>query len=269
MHTAMLYNAIANNGKMMKPFMVNALLKDGEVIKKFEPTVLNPQICSPEVLAQLKSCMEGVVLRGTARGLMTDAYTFAGKTGTSLVADKGISYADKMYQSSFAGYFPANDPQYTIVVVIRNRPHAPRFYGGVVAGPVFREVADRLFANHLSRPLQQQQLPTDSSAYIVQGQRQTIRTIAKAWGWKITDSAENAIMVACAIDPDNRKTMKGTELARSTMPSLAGVGLKDAIAFCEDRGLQVTISGKGRVANQSIAAGEAIRRGQNIHLLLN
>jgi cell division protein FtsI (penicillin-binding protein 3) len=145
MHTAMMYNAVANGGKMMKPYLVAAIAKEGEIIERFEPQVLESSICSAETIAQLKTCLEGVVLNGTAVKLQTPLYAFAGKTGTSLVADRGIAYADKMYQSSFAGYFPADKPEYTIVVVIRNKKHAPKFYGGVVAGPVFREVADRLF----------------------------------------------------------------------------------------------------------------------------
>jgi cell division protein FtsI (penicillin-binding protein 3) len=106
LHTAMLYNAVANGGKMMKPFLVNKLLKDGIGVKSFEPVVLNEKICSPQTLAQLKSCLEGVVTNGTGKKLETPAYKIAGKTGTALVADKGITYADHVYQSSFAGYFP-------------------------------------------------------------------------------------------------------------------------------------------------------------------
>jgi cell division protein FtsI (penicillin-binding protein 3) len=213
--------------------------------------------------------MEGVVLRGTAHALQTEQYTFAGKTGTSLVADKGITYADKMYQSSFAGYFPADNPQYTIVVVIRNRAHAPRFYGGVVAAPVFREVADRLYANHLYAPLQAQLLPKDSSHYQIIAHKQTLQRVATVLGWKLTDSTSNAILVACQLDAQNGKVLRGQPHQQQSMPMLQGIGLKDALALCEERGLQVSITGKGRVAQQSITAGTAVQRGQIIHLQLN
>src|SRR5207237_8652465 len=110
-----------------------------------QPQVVVEKVCSDATLKQLYTCLEGVMISGTGTVLRTDAYRFGGKTGTALVYDKGITYADKVYQSSFAGFFPLENPQYSCIVVIRNKAHAPIFYGGAVAGPVFREVADGLF----------------------------------------------------------------------------------------------------------------------------
>ena len=126
-------------------------------------------ICSSRTLAQLRDMLEGVVLNGTATKLQTPYYRIAGKTGTALVANGSRGYADKIYQSSFAGYFPADDPQYTCVVVIKNKPHAAKFYGGTVAGPVFREVADKLYALAVQKPRPVQGTPGLDTLMAVKG----------------------------------------------------------------------------------------------------
>jgi cell division protein FtsI (penicillin-binding protein 3) len=269
MHTAMLYNAIANGGKMMKPYLVNALVKDGQVIKQFEPTVLNEQVCSPDVVSMLKTCMEGVVERGTARGIKSDQYSFAGKTGTALVADKGIRYTDKVYQSSFAGYFPANDPQYTIVVVIRNKPHAAKFYGGSVAGPVFREIADRIYATHLFKKPQPEKGKADSLAFNLVAYRQTVQKVGAMFGWRWSDSSSAQPLVALQQTVEYGKVLRGNDSLPVKMPPLQGVGLKDALTICEERGLRVSARGKGKVMAQSIAPGLPIQKGQTVLLELN
>ena len=269
MHTAMLYNAVANGGRMMKPYLVNALVKDGQVIQRFEPTVLNEQVCSPDVVAMLRTCMEGVVTNGTARGIKTDAYTFAGKTGTALVADKGIRYSDKVYQSSFAGYFPANNPQYTIVVVIRNKPHAAKFYGGSVAGPVFREVADRIYASHLFRDPVPEKGKADSLPFSLVAARHTVEKVGAIFSWKWQDSSARQSIALLQQLPGSGKILRGADSLPVQMPPLQGIGLKDALAICEDRGLRVVARGKGKVMAQSIPAGLAIRKGQTVQLELN
>ena len=107
---------------------------------------MEERICSDETLRQLRVCLEGVVTAGTAKALQSPFYKFAGKTGTALVANGKHGYADHIYQSSFAGYFPAKNPKYSCIVVIKNKPHAKKYYGGAVAGPVFKEIADKLYA---------------------------------------------------------------------------------------------------------------------------
>jgi cell division protein FtsI (penicillin-binding protein 3) len=150
LQTLMLYNAVANNGRMMKPYLLNAVRDEGNTIKEFGPRVVSESICSNETLQQLKACLEGVCTEGTAKELFKNTpYKVAGKTGTALVADGARGYADKIYQSSFAGFFPAENPQYTIVVVIKNKPHAAVFYGGSVAGPVFKDISDRLYTTYV------------------------------------------------------------------------------------------------------------------------
>ena len=142
-----LYNAVANNGKMVKPIFVKEILQTGKLIKAFKTDVMVEQICKPSTLKQLRLCMEGVVQHGTATNLKNSNYTVAGKTGTALVADGKSGYTKQIYRSSFVGYFPADNPQYTCLVMV-NAPSKGTYYGALVAGPVFKEIADKVYANN-------------------------------------------------------------------------------------------------------------------------
>ncbi len=155
LQTLMLYNAVANDGKMMKPYLVSEVKQGGLTVQKIKPEVLEEKICSDRTLSQLKEALLGVCTEegGTGFKLFKNSlYQVAGKTGTALVANGKRGYADRIYQSSFAGYFPANDPKYSVIVVIKNKPFAKQYYGASVAGPVFKEVADKLFAMQAEIP---------------------------------------------------------------------------------------------------------------------
>jgi cell division protein FtsI (penicillin-binding protein 3) len=269
----MLYNAVANGGTMMRPYLVTSVVKDGMVLKAFVPKVLNQRICTPATLAQLKVALEGVVTHGTGSKLLTSEYAFAGKTGTSLVADKGITYRDKMYQSSFAGYFPAQDPQFTVVVVIRNKAHATKFYGADVAGPVFRQVCDHLYAYcHPERNSSYAYAgPNDSAVRTYTATKGTLRRVLGALGLA-TGGGDRSMPYDGAqlhLGAGGKLSMQALPTPKNTMPSLNGFGLKDALELCEHRGLTVTVQGRGKVQQQSIAAGNPIAVGQQVHLQLN
>jgi len=148
LHTCMLYNSIANDGKMMKPYLVSAIKEYGKEVKTFEPTEL-ATVGDSGIIAQIRKCTRAVVTEGTAKGIESPFYTISGKTGTAQVADKGISYSDGVYQGSFVGYMPADQPKYTICVVIRTKPHSAAYYGGAIAAPVFRMVADKIFSENI------------------------------------------------------------------------------------------------------------------------
>ncbi|HEY4209309.1 MAG TPA: penicillin-binding protein 2, partial [Puia sp.] len=144
LQTLMLYNAVANNGRMMKPYLVSAIQESGITVRENEPVTMIDKICSDATLQQLKECLRGVCSdkEGTARRIFATAwYKVAGKTGTALVANGSRGYADHIYQSSFAGYFPADHPKYSCIVVIKNKPFSKEYLGAKVAGPVFRELA--------------------------------------------------------------------------------------------------------------------------------
>ena len=150
LQTLTLYNAIANNGKMMKPYLVNSLQSNGIIIKQFLPTILEENLCKPSVIKDARASMEMVVAEGTAKKAFKDMpFTVAGKTGTAHVSDGKIKYDNGVYQATFVGYFPADHPQFTCIVVIRTKPHAASHFGGTLAAPVFREMAIKLYAMYV------------------------------------------------------------------------------------------------------------------------
>jgi cell division protein FtsI (penicillin-binding protein 3) len=152
LHTLMLYNAIANDGELMKPYLVNSIKNNGVVIEEFAPVVLDKNICKPSVVTAARQCMEAVVTEGTAKAVFAGStFPVAGKTGTAHVAGGKVKYHDGVYQASFVGYFPADQPEYTCIVVIKTKPHAPLHYGGQLAAPVFKEVANKIYAMYVRK----------------------------------------------------------------------------------------------------------------------
>ena len=271
LQTLSLYNAVANNGVMMKPYLVNEISQDGISYKKFEPVVVNDSICSASTLKSLKECLEGVMLEGTGVSLQSRQYKIAGKTGTALVANGKRGYADKIYQSSFAGYFPADNPQYSIIVVIKNKPHALFFYGAAVAGPVFKEIADKIYALKVTRTNELQYSNfnrNDSVFYNYAGYTKDIKKVAAQLQMPVTETTGTS-NYSRMYKQGTGSVVSTQNISSKVMPSLAGMGLKDAVYLCENLGLKVSISGKGKVAAQSIVAGQGIRRGQSITIQLS
>jgi cell division protein FtsI (penicillin-binding protein 3) len=265
LQTLMVYNAVANGGAMMKPYLVNAILQEGKAIKTFAPVELVKTVCSEGTLKQLKSCLEGVVENGTARNLRTDNYTIAGKTGTALVADGKKGYSEKIYQSSFAGYFPADAPKYSCIVVIKNKPFAAVYYGAAIAGPVFKKIADKLmtidqglYASY-KHPLKK-----DSSISNYAGAAEDFRLIARQTGIKVTNTSKSKGLAKLEIGGTPAISVKPIDAG--IMPDLKGYGLKDALELLERQQLLVVAVGKGKVFGQSIASGTQVYRGQTIYL---
>jgi len=272
LQTAMLYNSIANNGTMLKPYLVSSVKEEGILLKEFQPKVLEQKVCSDATLVQVRACLEGVCTEGTARELFKDAsYKVAGKTGTALVADGNKGYASKIYQSSFAGYFPADNPQYTCVVVIKNKAFAPVFYGASVAGPVFKEIADRLYSTYLrgSKTNMVNTKKMDSISYQYNGYKSDIAFLTQQLKINYKDSTGRADQWGSLKNSNASIVLEKKLVDNKLMPILKGLGLKDAIYLCEEMGLQVNIKGKGRVAEQSILPGQFFAKGQQVFLSLN
>lgn len=266
LHTLMLYNAVANDGKMMKPYLVNSILRDGQEVQRFEPEVLKETICSQETLKKLRSCLEGVVTEGTAKGLHSPLYAIAGKTGTAQVANGNKGYNDHIYQSSFAGYFPADNPRYSCVVVIRNKPHAKTYYGSLVAGPVFREVADKIYALDVSaQPWYAATQSADSTAYKWVGSGKHFEVLQDRLGLAALDSAGKSAW-SVVTKESNGPVRRSMPISNSQVPSVEGMGLRDAIYLLENLRLNVVPVGSGRVKKQSLAPGTPILKGQTITL---
>lgn len=270
LHTLTLYNAIANNGKMMKPYLVNSVQNSGITIKQFEPTIIEEKICKPEVVQAARMAMEATVLDGTAtRAFKGVPFTIAGKTGTAHVSDGNIKYAHGVYQATFVGYFPADKPQYTCIVVIRTKPHAASHYGGTLAAPVFREIATKLHAMYVEKKTPSLYAAVkDSSAYYYAGAAEDIRNVLRSLNVGFTDSAaQNAWS---SVQANNyQPVVKAVGIPKETMPNVRGMGLKDALYLLENRGVKVSVRGKGKVIAQSVSPGSPLAKGVTVILELS
>lgn len=265
-----LYNAVANGGKMMRPYLVNEIREDGRAIQQFQPYVIKDSICSKNTLKKLQECLEGVVLEGTAKALRNDHYSIAGKTGTALMANGSRGYADKIYQSTFVGYFPADNPEYTMIVTIKNKPNALIYFGGSVAGPVFKEISDQVYTLKVSRDHNTTDAfkKSDSSYYNYAGYTKDIKNVADQLGVNVsrTDGTGNYSRM---YKQGSDTVMTSQEISMKKMPALSGMGLKDAVYLCENLGLKVMARGKGKVTAQSIESGQTISRKQIVNIQLN
>ena len=261
LQTLALYNAVANNGRMMRPQLVRGLQKGSDFVKTYEPFVLNPRVCNANTLTACKSMMEAVCDpegEGTAQRLFDDKpYTVAGKTGTARIATRN-GYEQGRYRASFAGYFPADNPRYSCIVVIADTKSGS-YYGSTIAAPVFREVADLIYATDpafhtLSRgPLAEtQSLPASKD-----GDRKSLETLYAAMGMAHSEGlTTDWVKVETG---DNEAQLNPLELQESEVPDVRGMGLRDALYLLENAGLKVDYQGMGTVKSQSIAPGTPLR----------
>jgi cell division protein FtsI (penicillin-binding protein 3) len=276
MHMLMVYNAVANNGKMMKPYLVNAIREYGIDIKTFQPQVLVDKICSDETLVQLQECLAAVVdsLHGTGHKILFDsAYAIAGKTGTAVTAldNKGYNKGNKIYQASFIGYFPANKPKYTIAVVIQNSNESKLIYGADVSGRVFKEISDKIYSRFAAD--KKYVLPgiADTLMYSYYGLKNELNIITNTLNIKEVDSAKGGYWRAMHLQQNTASLLFPDNIIANGLvtPNVAGMGLKDAVYLAENKGLKVIINGRGRVISQSLAAGTPFKKGQSITIFLN
>jgi cell division protein FtsI (penicillin-binding protein 3) len=232
LQTLTYYNAVANNGVMVKPQFVSEIKEWDKTIKKYDTEVINPQVCSKETITKLKAVLQNVVKRGTAKDLFSANFSMAGKTGTAQANYAKNGGNDKFYISSFVGYFPADLPKYSCIVVV-HKPDTEggKYYGADVAGPVFKRIAQKIFTDS----------PTTN---------------------RIKDLDKK---VAKQESSYTRYYAKAQE-ARNTMPNVKGMTGMDAVALLGNLGIEVRIVGVGKVKQQSIVAGTAIGRGMVVVL---
>jgi cell division protein FtsI (penicillin-binding protein 3) len=270
LHTLTLYNAVANGGKMMKPYLVSRIQQGGALYREVEPTVLEEQLCKPDVITAARSAMEAVVTEGTARRAFEGVpFAVAGKTGTALVSDGPIKYGDRVYQASFVGYFPADRPQYTCIVVVRTKPFAASHYGGTVAAPVFREIATKVYAMYVDRKDPSQFVKkSDSTIFFYAGYGQDLRKVFQTLQLPYADSMQQQLWVK-AYNKDGKAVLKAQPLREKVMPNVKGMGLKDALYLLENMGVKVQVKGRGRIVSQSVAPGTALDRPLQIVLELS
>lgn len=267
LHTLALYNAVANGGKMIKPVFVRAIKHADEDETKFETEVINSSICSDKTLDQLRLLLEGVVENGTAKNIKGTHYRIAGKTGTAQILDKG-RYTKK-YVTSFVGYFPAHAPKYSAIVLIKN-PRGWYQYGSSVAAPVFKEIADNIYARdiNLHQPMDIKKFTkTDVLPVIRAGNQQELTMLCNELGVSNHSLTENE-WVRSSRSGNGVNWKKAIE-GKDVVPDVKGMTFRDAIYLLEKSGLNVFYEGKGRVQDQSIAAGARVSKGDRIYIRLN
>ena len=265
--TLTFYNAVANNGVMVKPKFIEEIREDGIPVRKNKTEIINPSICSKTTLSKARGMLEGVCLYGTGKSLKNRYYTIAGKTGTAVIANENKGYLSggaKKYQASFVGYFPADKPEYTCIVVIVG-PKG-KFYGGSVAGPVFRGIADKVYASYLE-PVADSIPPHAEVPVVKPGLKDDVLLLTKELGFKT--QSQNLTAEHVAIVNDSMTVfVKGVTDLPGTVPDVVGMGASDAVYLLEKDGLTTRINGFGRVFRQSLAPGMHFTKGETISLEL-
>lgn len=257
-----LYNAVANNGRMMKPRFVKEIRNRGQLVQSIHPVALEEKICSDQTLQACKSMLEGVVENGTAKNLNNTVYKIAGKTGTAVIANNNKGYrspSGKIYRASFCGYFPADNPKYTCMVVV-NAPSNNVYYGNLVAGPIFKAVSDKVYASAFDINQNYYDKKRDGLSNRIpickSGVQDDIITVLNKLNIN-SRRADNYTLVH-AVSSEKQVVMKPLTDEENIMPDLRGMGLKDAIYILEKRGIQVRIKGKGMVRQQSVIPGSTL-----------
>ncbi len=267
------YNAVANGGKYVRPRLVKALKDHSQLVKVYKPEVLKHSICSNETLEKAQMLLEGVVEHGTASNLISSQYKIAGKTGTAVIAQGDQGYlaqnGKKEYRASFVGYFPAEDPTYSCIVVI-TRPNMGVYYGNRVAGAVFREIADKVFATNL--PLQKglefkrnQELET--LPYMKSGHWASVHTLIKELNLPSLTTGRSGHYAQVHTNED-AFLIEEITLVKGVVPNVVGMGLSDALPLLENAGFKIKFSGMGRIMNQSVEPGSEMPLGTVIHIKL-
>lgn len=262
------YNAVANNGVMVQPRLVKEIQFHGETVKRFKTKVLNSSICSKSTIKKAKEMLEGVVENGTAKNLQNSNFKIAGKTGTAQIANKKYGYKYQSivsYQASFVGYFPADDPKYSCIVVV-NAPSNSVYYGNLVAGPVFKEIADKVYSTMLDMydPLviAEEEYLADAP-YTRNGHKEELETVLEELEVEIKEDDVKSEWVVTQ-QKDSLIQLYNRYIHKDLVPNVRGMGLKDALFLLENAGLRVEVIGKGIVKRQSIQPGSRIRKGTEI-----
>ncbi|MDQ3393590.1 MAG: transpeptidase family protein [Bacteroidota bacterium] len=267
LQTLALYNAVANNGKFIQPIIVRKAFKADQLKELYQPAVINERICSEETLKKIKILLEGVVENGTAKNIRDTHYKVAGKTGTARILSEG-KYV-KSYYASFAGYFPADRPRYSCIVVINDAKGIKQF-GSDVAAPVFKEIADKIYARDLKMhsPFpKNNQAPRINRPSIYAGNHEDLRFLCNQLGIR-NHSTSNEEWVG-AENSGNAVSWTSRKLELDKVPDVKGMTLKDALYLLENKGMRVIYQGRGRVKEQSQPPGSKALDGSIITIKLS
>jgi cell division protein FtsI (penicillin-binding protein 3) len=270
LQTLSFYNAVANGGDLVKPIIVQQISRGNTIERKYKTETLKRNIASNKTIKQLQELLQGVVDNGTAGNIATETYAIAGKTGTAQKLENG-RYTQKYY-TSFVGYFPANQPKYSAIVVI-DSPKGFNAYGGDVCAPVFKEIADKIYAQDMNLQLKEnqknrvQKVNNGEFPYIRAGKAEELQMICNSMGIS-NHYAGNETWVQSSISNKSIEWVSNA-VDKPVVPDVTGMTLRDALYILENKGLRVEFSGSGRVSSQSLSKGTTYKNDQIIKLSLS
>ncbi len=268
------YNAVANNGKMVKPMFVKEVRKRGRVVKVYDTEVINSAICSKKTLDKARIMLEGVVENGTANNLRHANYKIAGKTGTAQIANANRTYkldGKVSHQASFVGYFPADNPKYSCIVVV-NAPSNNVYYGNLVAGPIFKEIADKVYSTNLEihKPMDNSSpmLAYSAIPYSKNGNFHDLNKVFTDLKIAVVNKSQKNEWVRTSTGQKDVE-FNDVNYTAGLTPNVVGMGLQDATYLLENCGMVVRANGRGTIKQQSVLPGERILKGKQITLELS
>ena len=261
------YNGIANGGKVMKPLFVKEIRQANRVIKTFQPIVLREKMCkNPGTLSKIQDILERVVLYGTGRKLAGTSYGIAGKSGTAEIGYSNRSQQLK-HRASFVGYFPTKNPQYSCIVVI-SEPQKSRTHGGDLAAPVFKDLSDRVIGTLLNSEISVQQQDSVKKLSEWVGHTLEIKLLSQQLHSTLNFSKQTSPWSFSLFDEKGNLKIHPFPLRSGIVPNVKGMTIRDALYLLGNMGLEVSFSGEGKIAEQSLPAKQPFKRGEKIHLTL-
>jgi cell division protein FtsI (penicillin-binding protein 3) len=260
------YNAIANNGRMVKPKFVNEITSHGQVVQSYPTEIIRDSILSPSTIQKAHQLLEAVVDSGTATVLRNPNYKVAGKTGTAQIYQNkyGWDKSHMTYQASFVGYFPAEAPKYSVIVVVY-APSSGVYYGGAVSAPIFKEVADKIYSSRMDLHLPLALADTTSAKVPTTkaGHQKDLTTVLSNLNLNVQSTSSGALWNSTQ-NKGNQVLMSERNQKNGFVPNVLGMGVRDALYLLENSGLNVVVNGKGFVTKQSLSPGIKIQKGQQI-----
>ncbi len=267
LQTLMLYNAIANRGTMMNPYLVKEIRQDGKILETIDPKIINKKICSEKTVLELQKMLRSVVAEGTAESTFDDCqFAVSGKTGTARIS-AGNKYTNK-HRASFVGYFPANQPQFSIIVVI-SEPNSGDIYGSSVAAPVFKEIANKIYSTRLKTQPEFKGFSKDVVPYVLNGDLEQTKLVLNELGISSHSDISGGQQVVKATKKEKSVELKVINGENNRIPDFRGMGIKDAIALANAFNLKVRFDGHGKVSQQSISPKTRFTQPLTIYLKLN
>ncbi len=275
--TLSIYNAVANHGKMVRPIFVKELRQYGQTLRTYTTDVMVPRIATEATIEKVQAAMQYVVEEGTGRILKNPRYKVAAKTGTAQIAMGRSGYTDRFggrhYLATLAGYFPADKPKYSCIVVMKTYIGPGRkgaYYGASLSGPVFKAIADRVYAQNTSwqTPVSKIKEKVDEQPSLKSGNMQEMRAAARRFKIDYEGGGRGVEWLSLQTDDSTGVLYTPVDETSGKVPSVIGMGLKEALFLLEREGLVVTFTGRGTVKSQSIKAGSDVVRGNMISLTL-